>query len=199
MIKRVFDIFSAAIGLFFLAPLFAAISIWIKMDSPGSIFFRQTRVGLNEEFFSIHKFRTMYSDTEGHGKLTIGNDSRITRAGYFLRKYKLDELPQLIDVLQGSMSIVGPRPEVPEYIQYYPDEIKKRVLSVRPGITDNASIEMIDENILLAKYTNPKKAYIEEILPIKQRFYLEYVDNRSLYGDFLIIIRTILKIIIRKK
>ena len=169
------------------------------MDSPGSIFFRQTRVGLNEEFFSIHKFRTMYSDTEGHGKLTIGNDSRITRAGYFLRKYKLDELPQLIDVLQGSMSIVGPRPEVPEYIQYYPDEIKKRVLSVRPGITDNASIEMIDENILLAKYTNPKKAYIEEILPIKQRFYLEYVDNRSLYGDFLIIIRTILKIIIRKK
>jgi Sugar transferases involved in lipopolysaccharide synthesis len=193
--KRLFDIICAAIGGILLAPLFIFISLWIKIDSSGPIFFRQTRVGLGGKLFSIHKFRTMRVDSEKFGRLTIGTDSRITRAGKFLRRYKLDELPQLIDVLQGNMSLVGPRPEVPEYIECYPQEIRTQVLSVRPGITDNASLEMMDENELLARYEDPRVAYIEIILPLKQRYYLEYVKKHSLWNDFIIIIKTILKII----
>jgi lipopolysaccharide/colanic/teichoic acid biosynthesis glycosyltransferase len=139
----------------------------------------------------------MLFDSECQGRLTVGNDKRITRVGHFLRKYKIDELPQLMDVFIGKMSMVGPRPEVQEFIDEYPDAIRKKVLSVRPGLTDRASIEMVDENAILAKYPDPRKAYIEEVLPIKQKFYLEYIKNQSLVEDINIIFLTVKRIFLR--
>jgi len=195
--KRVFDLFGSGIGLIFLFPAFLLIMLWIKLDSPGPIFFRQVRVGRFGEPFRIHKFRTMRVDAEQSGRLTVGVDSRITRSGLFLRKYKLDELPQLIDVLIGRMSLVGPRPEVQEFIDYYPSAVRDKVLSVRPGITDWASIEMVDENQLLAGYDDPRQAYIDIVLPIKQRFYLAYVDQQGFITDIKIILSTILKVFSR--
>ncbi|MEK8079569.1 sugar transferase [Pseudomonas sp. XK-1] len=197
MSKRVFDLFGSGIGLIFLFPAFLLIMLWIKLDSPGPIFFRQVRVGRFGEPFRIHKFRTMRVDAEQSGRLTVGVDSRITRSGLFLRKYKLDELPQLIDVLIGRMSLVGPRPEVQEFIDYYPSAVRDKVLSVRPGITDWASIEMVDENQLLAGYDDPRQAYIDIVLPIKQRFYLAYVDQQGFITDIKIILSTILKVFSR--
>ncbi|MGF1883273.1 sugar transferase [Vibrio splendidus] len=197
MLKRTFDLVSCIVGLVLLAPLFIIVAIWIKLDSSGPIFFRQERVGKNGEVFRIHKFRTMRSDSENKGRLTIGKDSRITTSGQFLRKSKVDELPQLIDVVLGKMSLVGPRPEVQEFIDEYPSNVRGIILSVRPGITDKASIEMVDENEILGKYDDPRKAYIEKILPIKQKYYLEYVDNNSLIIDISIITKTLLKIIMR--
>lgn len=197
MSKRVFDLFGSGIGLIFLFPAFLLIMIWIKLDSPGPIFFRQVRVGRFGEPFRIHKFRTMRVDAEQSGRLTVGVDSRITRSGLFLRKYKLDELPQLIDVLIGRMSLVGPRPEVQEFIDCYPSAVRDKVLSVRPGITDWASIEMVDENQLLAGYDDPRQAYIDIVLPIKQRFYLAYVDQQGFITDIKIILSTILKVFSR--
>ena len=139
--KRIFDVCASLAGLIFLLPVFLFIAVWIKLDSSGPVFFRQVRVGQSGKEFRIHKFRSMRSDSEAKGKLTVGSrDSRVTRSGHFIRKYKLDELPQLIDVLKGDMSLVGPRPEVPEFIACYEPEMKEKVLSVRPGITDNASI-----------------------------------------------------------
>lgn len=197
MSKRIFDLLCSGIGLIFLFPAFLLIILWIKLDSPGPVFFRQVRVGRFGEPFRIHKFRTMRVDAEQSGRLTVGVDSRITRSGFFLRKYKLDELPQLIDVLIGRMSLVGPRPEVQEFIDCYSPAVRDKVLSVRPGITDWASIEMVDENQLLAGYDDPRQAYIDIVLPIKQRFYLAYVEQQGFITDIRIIFATIFKVLSR--
>ncbi|MFC0117891.1 sugar transferase [Pseudoalteromonas xiamenensis] len=197
MFKRLFDLFFSLVGLLCLFPLLLFIAVWIKMGSEGPVFFRQERVGLNGELFKIHKFRTMKVNSESTGRLTVGADSRITKEGAFLRKLKLDELPQLIDVLIGKMSLVGPRPEVLEFIECYPPDIKTKVLSVRPGITDRASIEMVDENDILSKYDDAKQAYVDIILPMKQSYYLAYVNDNSLVGDLCIILATLKKIVTR--
>ncbi|OOR98516.1 glycosyl transferase [Canicola haemoglobinophilus] len=197
MLKRPFDIIMSLIGLIALLPLFIIVAIWIKLDSKGKIFFRQIRVGLNGELFRIHKFRTMVVNSEQKGGLTIGNDMRVTKAGKFLRKYKLDELPQLIDVLIGKMSLVGPRPEIPEFMKLYEENIRNQILSVKPGITDKASIEMVDENEILGKYDDPRQAYIDIIMPIKAKYYVEYAKSHSTITDIKIIFMTIMKIIHR--
>ncbi|MDB4516939.1 sugar transferase [Crocinitomicaceae bacterium] len=192
MSKRIFDLALSLAGLLLLAPFFLIITILIKRDSPGPVFFRQTRIGRNGKPFRIHKFRTMGTEPSARGpQLTIGADPRITGTGQWLRKYKLDELPQLLDVIQGSMSLVGPRPEVPGYVAHYPEELKQVVLSVRPGITDNASIEYRDESAILAESDNPEQDYIEKIMPIKLEYYRRYVLERSLPGDIAIILRTL--------
>ena len=194
--KRLFDLCLVILGLIALSPLLLLIAIWIKLDSRGSVFFLQTRVGQHGKLFKIIKFRTMTMNNNGM-KLTIGQDQRITRAGYFLRKYKLDELPQLFNVLKGDMSLVGPRPEVPEYVAYYPEEIKDLVLSVPVGITDNASIEFRNENELLATSQQPETDYIQKILPIKLAYHQQYVSERSLFLDFSLIIKTLTRVFIR--
>ena len=198
MIKRIFDFVASFFGLILLSLLFLFIALWIKLDSKGPVFFRQQRVGLKGKIFKIHKFRTMKESSENQGKLTIGNDDRITQSGQFLRKFKFDELPQLIDVFIGKMSLVGPRPEVQEFIDIYPVDVKNKILSIKPGITDMASIEMANENDILGKYKNPKQAYIDIILPIKQKHYLNYVDNHSMWIDIKIIFLTLKRIIVRQ-
>lgn len=197
MLKRCFDVLAALMGLVCLSPILIAVAIWIKVDSRGPVFFRQVRVGRFGISFSIHKFRTMAVNSESLGRLTVGSDSRITSSGNILRKTKIDELPQLIDVLIGKMSLVGPRPEVQEFIDCYPQNIRDKVLSVRPGITDRASIEMVDENEILAGYQDSRQAYIDIILPIKQKYYVEYVDMNSFWFDIKIIFSTLYKIIKR--
>lgn len=190
--KRLFDWVFAGSGLLLLSPLFLFIAVAIKIDSPGPVFFRQERVGRFGVHFRIHKFRTMGVNAEGRGlQLTAGNDSRITRTGQWLRKYKLDELAQLIDVVLGKMSLVGPRPEVPRYVAMYPEVARKIILSVRPGITDLASIEFKDENGTLADSKNPERDYIEKILPQKIHLYQKYVSERSLWLDLVLILKTI--------
>ena len=193
--KRLFDLLFSFFGLVLLTPFYVYIALWIKLDSKGSIFFRQERVGLKGVIFKIHKFRTMKLSSEDQGRLTIGNDSRITKSGEFLRKYKIDELPQLIDVFIGKMSLVGPRPEVREFIEEYPLKIKDKILSIRPGITDMASIRMVNENDILGKYKNPRQAYIDVVLPIKQKHCLDYVNNHNIWLDLKIIFLTFKKII----
>jgi len=192
MMKRLFDFFASFYGLILLTPIFVLAALWIKIDSRGPIFFRQERVGFQGTLFRIHKFRTMVSDAEKKGmQITVGVDSRITAVGSILRKYKLDELPQLIDVFVGDMSLVGPRPEVPKYIDCYSDDEKHDVLSVKPGITDNASIEFRNENELLASSDDPEATYINEVLPKKIALYRKYVRERSFFGDVAIIFKTI--------
>lgn len=196
MLKRFFDLSTSAIAIALIWPILLLISIWIKLDSSGPVFFRQERVGRHGRTFRIFKFRTMTVDAEKKGlQLTVGGDNRVTRAGKFLRKTKLDELPQLFDVLIGNMSIVGPRPEVPKYIAQYPASIRKQVLSVRPGITDRASIEFRNENEILSNSADPEKSYINEILPIKQKYYIEYVNKNSFLGDLKIIWETAFAIV----
>lgn len=198
MLKRFFDIICSGFGLLLLSPFFLVIILLIKASSKGPIFFRQIRVGQSGKLFRIHKFRTMIVDAEAKGlKITVGRDVRITSVGHFLRKTKLDELPQLVDVFIGDMSLVGPRPEVPEYVACYPQSVKDVVLSVKPGITDEASIAMIDENDLLASASNPEDVYIQQILPLKLNFAVNYVNNRSILLDIKIIFRTIAKIFMR--
>lgn len=193
---RFFDIFFSAFGLMILSPFFIIISLWIVLDSKGGIFYKQIRVGKNNIDFRLYKFRSMAVDSDKKGLITVGaRDSRITRSGYFLRKYKIDELPQLINVLKGDMSLVGPRPEVRKYVDMYTDE-QKKVLSVRPGITDYASIEYMDENIILAQALEPHKAYIEQVMPDKINYNMKYINNRSIKEYFKIIVLTIIKIII---
>ncbi len=192
--KRVFDMCGVLLGLILFSPLFVLIALCIKLDSGGPVFFLQTRIGQFGKPFKIIKFRTMRPSEEGI-KLTIGRDTRITRCGYFLRKYKLDELPQLINVLKGDMSLVGPRPEVPEYVKFYPENLKKEVLSVPVGITDYASIEFHNENELLAGSKQPEIDYIEKILPIKLAYYQQYVKEQSLYLDIVIIFKTLKRIL----
>lgn len=198
MIKRLFDITASFLGLLLLSPLFLIIAVIIKVTSRGPVFFRQIRVGKNEELFRIHKFRTMVVNAESKGlKITVGADNRITQIGSILRKTKFDELPQLIDVLLGDMSLVGPRPEVPEYVKYYTPEIKRKVFSIKPGITDAASIEMIDENDILAKSSNPEQTYINEILPLKLSYAAQYADHHNIFTDLMLILKTLKKIISR--
>ena len=194
--KRLFDFIASFFGLILLTLIFVLAALWIKIDSRGPIFFRQERVGFQGSIFRIHKFRTMVLDAEKKGKqITVGADSRITTVGSFLRKYKLDELPQLIDVLVGDMSLVGPRPEVSKYIDCYSDDEKHDVLSVKPGITDNASIEFRDESELLASSKDPEATYINEVLPRKIALYRKYASERSFFGDVVIIFKTIFLII----
>ena len=194
MTKRVFDIAVALIGLALLAPLFVLIALSIKIDSAGPVFFRQQRVGKWGKPFNIFKFRTMTTVAGETRQLTVGDDCRITRVGRFLRYYKLDELPQLINVLQGTMSLVGPRPEVPRYVACYPSETRTIVLSVAPGITDWASILYREESQILGRADDPEKAYIETILPIKLNYYVRYVQERNFWMDLHIICRTLVAI-----
>ncbi|MEO5697084.1 MAG: sugar transferase [Burkholderiaceae bacterium] len=198
MPKRVFDLACAAAGLVLLAPLLLGIALWIKMDSAGPVFFRQQRVGRGGVLFRIHKFRSMADDTaRGDASITVGDDPRITRAGRFLRRTKLDELPQLFDVLAGSMSLVGPRPELPRYVAMYPAALRDKVLSVRPGITDPASIAYRDEATLLAGAADPERVYIEQVMPAKLRFAAEYVDRMSLLTDIRLIGATLRSVWLR--
>lgn len=189
--KRIFDIVASGCGLIVLSPLFLVLAIWIKLDSKGPVFYRQVRVGRNNKDFSIFKFRSMREGSDQGSLVTIGgHDSRITRSGYMLRKFKLDELPQLINVFMGDMSLVGPRPEVRHYVDYWTPE-QMHVLDVRPGITDPASIKFRNENDLLDKAENPEEYYINVIMQEKIRLYLEYVENHSLWYDIKLIFQTI--------
>jgi lipopolysaccharide/colanic/teichoic acid biosynthesis glycosyltransferase len=194
MSKRAFDLAASLCGLLLLAPLLGAIALWIRLDSPGPVLFRQLRIGRYGVPFSIFKFRTM-TVLSGGPQLTVGQDLRITRAGRFLRRYKLDELPQMINVLQGTMSVVGPRPEVPRYVACYPPEMRSIVLSVAPGITDWASIHYKDENAILGRASDPERAYIETILPAKLEYYARYVRERSFWTDLRIIASTLTAIV----
>jgi lipopolysaccharide/colanic/teichoic acid biosynthesis glycosyltransferase len=188
MPKRLFDLLCAGAGLVLLAPLLLGIALWIKIDTPGPVFFRQQRVGRFGALFRIHKFRSMRADAAQSGpQITVGADPRITRAGHFLRRTKLDELPQLLDVLAGTMSLVGPRPEVPRYVALYPAELRDKVLSVRPGITDPASIAYRDESALLAQAVDPERVYIEQVMPAKLRYAAMYVEGMSLRNDLRLI------------
>lgn len=199
ILKRFFDLFFSLPVVLLFTPLFLLISILIKADSPGPVFFRQERVGRFGKPFFIFKFRTMFVDAESMGRqITVGKDPRITRSGSFLRKYKLDELPQLLNVIRGEMSLVGPRPEVPRYIALYPEAVKQLVLSVPPGITDLASLEYKDENRILGEAGDPDQLYIEEIMPAKLAYYKRYVTERSLWGDFMLILATLKGIIFKR-
>lgn len=190
--KRVFDLFFSITGILLLLPIILPIAIWIKLDSPGSVFFRQTRVGRFGKPFWIFKFRTMDADAKSKGRqITVGNDSRITRAGKFLRRYKIDELPQLLNVVKGDMSLVGPRPEVPRYVALYPDNVREIVLSISPGLTDYASIEYKDENMILSDAADPESVYLENVMPQKLRYYERYVSERSIAMDLKIIFATL--------
>lgn len=189
--KRLFDILFSATLILVLFPLGIVVSIWIVLDDFGSPFFVQQRVGLNGENFGLLKFRSMRKNAESKGQLTVGmKDNRITRSGYFIRKYKIDELPQLVNVFLGEMSVVGPRPEVPKYVLLYNEE-QLNVLSIKPGITDFASIEYVRENELLSQSPNPEKTYIEEIMPAKLSLNLKYVREQSFLTDMKIILQTV--------
>ena len=191
---RITDILASAIGLIFLCPLFLVVALWIVIDNPGPVFYRQQRVGRNGKDFGLWKFRPMRVGSDKAGLITVGeHDPRITKAGYFIRKYKLDELPQLINVFVGDMSLVGPRPEVRKYVDLYTAE-QKKVLSVRPGITDYASIEYIDENAILANAKNPDKIYIEQIIPAKIALNMRYINHQTIGEYFTIIFLTFVKI-----
>lgn len=188
--KRLFDIIASGIGLILLSPLFIVFAIWIKLDSRGPVFYRQVRVGRYNKDFRIFKFRSMRLGSDKGSLVTIGgHDPRITRSGYFIRKYKIDELPQLINVFVGDMSLVGPRPEVRHYVDYWTPE-QMHVLDVRPGITDPASIRFRNENELMEKADDPEKFYIEEVMQKKLRLYLEYVRHHSFIGDIGLIFKT---------
>lgn len=192
--KRIIDIMASGCGLLVLSPIFLILAIWIKLDSKGPVFYRQVRVGKNGKDFRIFKFRSMVVNADKGSLITVGGrDPRITRSGYYIRKYKLDELAQLINVFIGDMSLVGPRPEVRKYVDLYTEE-QKKVLTVRPGITDYASIEYMDENVLLEKSSDPDKTYIEEIMPAKIELNMRYINNPKLYEYFKLIFLTIFKI-----
>ncbi len=188
--KRLFDIVMSGLGLVVLSPLFLLVAIWIKLDSQGPVFYRQVRVGWHNRDFRIFKFRSMRVGADKGSLVTIGgHDSRITRSGYFIRKTKIDELPQLINVFIGDMSLVGPRPEVRHYVDYWNPE-QMHVLDVRPGITDPASIKFRNENELMDKAADPEKYYIEVIMQEKTKLYLEYVQKASFWYDIELIFRT---------
>ncbi|MGN0186236.1 MAG: sugar transferase [Paludibacteraceae bacterium] len=188
--KRFFDILASGVGLLLLSPLFLLVAIWIRLDSPGPVFYRQVRVGRYNKDFRIFKFRSMRVGSDKGSLVTIGGrDPRVTRSGYFLRKFKIDELPQLINVFIGDMSLVGPRPEVRHYVDYWTEE-QLHVLDVRPGITDPASIKFRNENELLEKAEDPEKYYIEVIMQEKLRLYLEYVEKQSFWYDIKLIFQT---------
>ena len=188
--KRIFDIVASGIGLILLSPLFVILAIWIKCDSIGPVFYKQVRVGRNNMDFQLFKFRSMRVGSDKKGLITVGgHDPRITRSGYYIRKYKLDEFPQLINVFKGDMSLVGPRPEVRKYVDMYTEE-QMHVLDVRPGITDLASIRYRNENELLERVKDPDKYYVEGIMPDKLRINLEYVARHSFTFDIRLIFQT---------
>ena len=190
MIKRIFDIVASGCGLIVLSPVFLVLAIWIKLDSKGPVFYRQVRVGRNNKDFRIFKFRSMRVGSDKGSLVTIGgHDPRITRSGYFIRKFKLDEFPQLINVFVGDMSLVGPRPEVRHYVDYWTPE-QMHVLDVRPGITDPASIKFRNENELMEQAEDPEKYYIEVIMQEKIKLYLEYVQNAGFWYDIKLIFQT---------
>jgi lipopolysaccharide/colanic/teichoic acid biosynthesis glycosyltransferase len=195
MRKRLFDLIAAAVGLLLLAPVLMLVALWIRCDSPGPALYRQHRVGRCGVVFRIYKFRTMHHDRSLGAQLTVGRDKRITRAGHFLRTYKIDELPQLLNVLQGSMSLVGPRPEVPRYVACYPAAVREEVLSVAPGITDWASIEFSQENVILARASDPEQAYLDQVLPVKLALNQRYVRERSFWNDLRIIGSTLAAVV----
>ena len=188
--KRLFDIIASGLGLIVLSPLFLVLAIWIKLDSKGPVFYRQVRVGRDNKDFRIFKFRSMRVGADKGSLVTIGgHDPRVTRSGYFIRKFKLDELPQLINVFVGDMSLVGPRPEVRHYVDYWTQD-QMHVLDVRPGITDPASIKFRNENELMEKADDPEKYYIEVIMQEKIKLYLEYVEKHSFFYDLGLIFKT---------
>lgn len=193
MKKRTVDIFLSLLALTLLSPFFIAISLWIKWDSAGPVFFFQARVGRYLRPFSIIKFRTMKVGSETQGSLTIGEDPRITHSGHFLRKSKLDELPQLLNVLMGDMSLVGPRPELAKYVDHVPPKAKQVLFAVRPGITDLASLKFYDEPSILAQYADPEIGYLQEILPHKLAIRMQQVETASFWSDQKILLVTILK------
>lgn len=192
--KRLFDIVFSSVLILLISPLFLLVALWISVDSSGGVIYKQKRVGLLGKEFSILKFRTMRPDDGRQLQITVGSrDARITRAGYWLRRYKMDELPQLFNVLIGDMSVVGPRPEVPKYVAMY-NESQRVVLSVKPGITDMASLQYFEESDLIAKSDQPEKTYIEIIMPEKLRLNMEYIKGASFVTDLKIIVKTALRI-----
>lgn len=194
MAKRLFDIIFSLLALILLSPLFLFIAIGIILDSRGGVFYRQMRVGKNNSDFLLYKFRTMRRDSDRKGLITVGSrDSRVTSFGYYLRRFKLDELPQLINILRGDMSFVGPRPEVRKYVEMY-DVEQLKVLSVRPGLTDYASLAYINENEILQKSVDPEKTYVEVIMPAKLELNKKYIREKNFFTDMKIIGKTILKI-----
>ncbi|MEM7725446.1 MAG: sugar transferase [Cyanobacteria bacterium P01_A01_bin.45] len=197
MLKRIFDLLASLGGTLILSPIFMAIAIWVKLDSPGPIFFRQTRIGKTGKEFKIYKFRTMVVNAERLGaQITVGKDKRITRSGEFLRKYKLDELPQLFNVIQGDMSLVGPRPEVPKYVALYNPQ-QRQVLKVSPGITDLASLEFRNENELLSRARDPEATYIDEIMPRKLALNMQYISQANISFDIMIIFKTLWSVLVK--
>lgn len=197
MLKRIFDILLAALGILILLPVFLLVVIWIKFDSRGPAFYKQIRVGKDNRDFQLLKFRSMRIGSDKSGLLTIGGrDPRVTRSGYFIRKYKIDELPQLINVVIGEMSLVGPRPEVRKYVELYNAD-QRKVLSVKPGITDLASLEYFNENELLYQSTNPEKTYVDVVMPHKLKLNLKYIEQAGFATDIQIILRTIKRIVLR--
>lgn len=194
---RLLDVFFSALGMLVLSPVFLIMSIWIRTDSKGPVFYKQVRVGKDNMDFLLYKFRSMITDADKKGLLITvgGKDPRVTKSGYFIRKYKLDELPQLINVFKGDMSLVGPRPEVRKYVDMYNDK-QHKVLSIRPGITDYASIEYMDENKILGEAEDPERSYIEVIMPEKIRYNMKYIENQSIGEYFKIIFLTIWKILV---
>lgn len=194
-IKRIFDFVVSLVGVIVISPILLIVAIAIKIDSKGNVLFLQKRVGRNGKPFYIYKFRTMVTDAEKLGKqITVGKDNRITKVGAFLRKYKIDELPQLLNVVKGDMSLVGPRPEVPRYVELYSEE-ERRVLEVRPGITDLASLRYKDENDILGKVENPEEYYINVIMKDKLKLNLEYIEKSNILLDISLIFKTIIKCI----
>ncbi len=191
MLKRTFDFLASFFGLLLLSPLILCIAVWVKCDSKGPIFYRQVRVGKDGREFKLFKFRSMRMGADRAGLLTLGDrDPRVTRSGFWLRKTKLDELPQLFNVLVGDMSLVGPRPEVPKYVALYTPE-QREVLSVRPGITDTASVEMRNEAELMAQQADPEGYYVNVQIPLKIKLAKEYIAQQSLLSDLKLIVRTI--------
>lgn len=196
MTTRIFDALGAAAALVVLSPLIILASLAIKAGSPGPVLFRQTRVGLGGRHFEILKFRTMRHAIKSEGpQITAGNDPRITREGRWLRRWKIDELPQLINVLAGEMSFVGPRPEVPRYAEMWPPDLRPLILSVRPGLTDPATLRFLDEEKILARSSDPEALYVHEILPAKAAAYAEYVRNRNFGGDLRLLVGTAAKLL----
>src|SRR5476651_1835824 len=192
MLKRLFDVMSALVGLLVFGLPMLVVAAWIKLDSAGPVFFRQERVGRQGKRFRIHKFRTMAVDAEKRGpQLTIGADARVTRVGRALRANRLDEVPQLLDVVAGNMSVVGPRPDVPRYVDQWPPALRERVLAVRPGITDPASLKFRDEATLLAQAADPEREYMDVILPRKLALAADYADHASLWTDLAVIGRSV--------
>lgn len=188
--KRIFDVTASGLGLLLLSPLFLIVAIWIRLDSPGPVFYRQTRVGRYNKDFRLLKFRSMRVGSDKKGLITVGGrDPRVTRSGYYIRKYKLDELPQLINVFKGDMSLVGPRPEVRKYVDLYTPE-QLHVLDVRPGITDMASIRYRNENELLEQAADPEQFYRDTVMQDKLRINLEYISDHSFFKDIKIILMT---------